>query len=956
MKITFQTAEAEQSVKQQTQVRTTDAAKKADSVYGAVLLPGENRLLGSGEKKSWAEFRQEAQVKDVSVQQDYRTLLSHTMSQEDYARLEEEGFHFESLDPEEAVTILDKIKAQLARSGQNIIGYTDDIDMDTLAAALGSDTLARAVSHSFREADLPLTAENIEGVKEAWNMASNLTDLDAGTRSYLVENAMEPEIWNVYLAQSSGAKGKESSLQQGPKRIGPKYYAEEIKGYYAQSAQTPHMEELQAQADKVIEKAGFSVNEHSREMAGWLLDRSLPLTAENLQRVQMLETVPVPVTEEAFAAAAAEAVSGGKEPVFGNLGRSEDIYHRAAEVLSYYENLSPKQLGDSVTARRQLEEIRLRMTAEVNVKLLKSGFSIDTAPMEELVEALREAEAKLAGTYFPGEEEPLTKYRLYRDTNEVIAQLPAMPARILGPLSIQESQTSLTEIYEQGKAAKAVYEKAGESYEALMTSPRGDMGDSIQKAFANVDELLSELSYELTDENRRAVRILGYNRMEITGKNIELVKAADEQVQSVIEKMKPAAVLQMIRDGINPLEKTLPELEEYFSGLPEDFEETAESYSRFLYGLEKNKAVTEDERETYIGIYRLLRQIEKSDGAVVGALVNSQAQLHLKNLLSAVRSGKFRHLDVKAQDRLEQVIQKGESISEQIARAFAGDVRDIVTEVSQETDNAQEYRRQKLEQLRSFAVTENECVALLQKGQTTPSVHNLLAAQALLQNRELFYSARRKWTGNGEEMAEMKSLADGLWETLEDKDEFSGEYQKLVKETGKEVEEALQEAASSVDVRELRLAHRQLALAEKLARQEEYFFSMYVGEELTGIRLTVERNGPEKGKVSVTCRFSEEETLHADFWLANEKITAYVAGNEKTEVTKLQKIADTFTEEASGHWIIEKVSVVQDAGRGPDMTEEQEISGEGVSADNGQLYRIAKTFLEAVRQQERGSV
>ena len=88
----------------------------------------------------------------------------------------------------------------------------------------------------------------------------------------------------------------------------------------------------------------------------------------------------------------------------------------------------------------------------------------------------------------------------------------------------------------------------------------------------------------------------------------------------------------------------------------------------------------------------------------------------------------------------------------------------------------------------------------------------------------------------------------------------------------------------------------------------------------------------------------------------HRKKSLSLAGNEKTEVTKLQKIADTFTEEASGHWIMEKVSVVQDAGKGPDMTEEQEISGEGVSADNGQLYRIAKTFLEAVRQQERGSV
>ena len=41
------------------------------------------------------------------------------------------------------------------------------------------------------------------------------------------------------------------------------------------------------------------------------------------------------------------------------------------------------------------------MTAEVNVKLLKSGFSIDTAPMEELIEALKRAEYELAGQYFP---------------------------------------------------------------------------------------------------------------------------------------------------------------------------------------------------------------------------------------------------------------------------------------------------------------------------------------------------------------------------------------------------------------------------------------------------------------------------------------------------------------------------------------------------------------------------
>ena len=50
MKITFQAAEAEQTVRQQTQVNAAEPAKKSGSVYGAVLLPGENRLLGSSEK------------------------------------------------------------------------------------------------------------------------------------------------------------------------------------------------------------------------------------------------------------------------------------------------------------------------------------------------------------------------------------------------------------------------------------------------------------------------------------------------------------------------------------------------------------------------------------------------------------------------------------------------------------------------------------------------------------------------------------------------------------------------------------------------------------------------------------------------------------------------------------------------------------------------------------------
>ena len=118
------------------------------------------------------------------------------------------------MDQDTAVTIVDKIKAELVRSGQQIAGYTDDIDMDTLAAAVGSDTLARSIEEQFRSADLPLTQENINELKNAWDMAASLKEPEEGAVSYLVDNGLEPEIWNLYVAENSGAKVQNNDVPQ----------------------------------------------------------------------------------------------------------------------------------------------------------------------------------------------------------------------------------------------------------------------------------------------------------------------------------------------------------------------------------------------------------------------------------------------------------------------------------------------------------------------------------------------------------------------------------------------------------------------------------------------------------------------------------------------------------------------------------------------------------------------
>jgi len=981
LKVAFPEQAVSEAEKQKQHINKTKTVNGGELIAGqtpfAAVVAGMQDVPGmGGEKgKSLIELQQEAGNADVALQQDFMTVMSHTLTAEDYARMKEEGFDLGSMDPEDVVTIVDKIKAELVRSGQNIAGYTDDIDMETLASALGSQALAQAVADSFLAADVPLSKENLTAVSQAWMMNTQLHPMEDGTRSYLIDNEMEAEIWNLYLAQSSGA---------GRGGNAPKYYTEDVRGYYAQSAgkgQDPKLnEELLAQIDKIILQSGREVNEDSHKDAAWLLDRGLPLTPENLNKLANLQEIELPINEQQFAQAAASAIAEGKSPVHAAAaGKGSGLYERAAEISEYYHSKEfwEANVGD-ITARRQMEEIRLRMTAEVNVKLLKRGFAIDTAPMEELIEALKVAENQVAEKYFPRDAGAVEKYRSYHKTNTVAADLPKLPVDVLGTFAKGHYSASLAEFHRTGKALQETYEKAQKSYETLMTSPRSDLGDSIQKAFASTDNLLKGLGMELTEENRRAVRILGYNQMEITTANLEAVKEADRMVQSVIEKLTPAATLKMIRDGINPLEKSFVELEKYFEELPPEYKKDAESYSRFLYGLERNEEITPEERESYIGIYRLVRQLERADGAAVGALVNAQAELQFSNLLSAVRGGRLKAVDMKVTEELGTLAakaKKGESISSQIAKAFVKTANKVVSKVSSNEKAMAEYNKTELENIRQ-AVTnaDKECVAMLERGEMSASADNLMAAQALTQGVEnIFEPGDKRKAGTDKKQTtdvtqsktthtsqkapepevkpqekpprvEIVDSAD-LWQILDDKDDFVTTYEEFTRNALEAVETAtFTEAESSLDVRNMQLNHKQLTVASALARQEEFFLPMYVGDTLTQVHLTLDRNSQEKGTVTVGVSFSEQDYVQARIYLESGSVYGIFIGGDKNEVMNLQQIADTFKREAGNHWTVGNITAIPSGGGMPDFVRPDEH----VQTQNAELYHVAKVFLHAV--------
>lgn len=373
----------------------------------------------------------------------------------------------------------------------------------------------------------------------------------------------------------------------------------------------------------------------------------------------------------------AARVSSREENVARVSGReesSERVYgsRENTENISDSSNSNSSKQYEAIRAQRQMEEIRLKMTLEAASRLEKKGISIDTQKLEKVVEELRKLEDSYYRKLLQEAEAPLTNEAIetLKNTGQSLEQLRYIPIRTIGATLSERGTQTIPSLLTEGLKLQSEYSKAGTAYETLMTVPNAEYGDSIRKAFSHMDSLLGELHLENTEQNQRAVRILGYNQMEITLESIEQVKAYDSEVTTLIRNLHPAVTVRMIREGMNPLNMTITDLNDKIAKMKREQGITSEEkFSIYLHKLEKEEGITPEERKAYIGIYRLLYNVEKSDGAALGSVIKADREVTLSNLLTAVQTGKKGRLDAVIDDEfgtLTQVTRNKESIAEQL--------------------------------------------------------------------------------------------------------------------------------------------------------------------------------------------------------------------------------------------------------------------------------------------------
>ncbi|MBD5488766.1 MAG: hypothetical protein HDR13_08215 [Lachnospiraceae bacterium] len=1026
MKITFDNNSTNQNVDKVATTTYRDTRTEKTNHAGAYALDISGTVMDNsaykGQGKTAEDVMQDAGQIDVATQRDYMTVMSNTMSEKDFNRMMEDGYHVGDMDIEEVVTIVDKIKAELIKGGTQVVGYTDQIDAETLREITGSEAFAQELSRQFAEHDVPLTEENIREAMKAYAKVSELQEMTEGAAKYMVENHMEPTIDNLYRAgYSSTADGS---------RQGRGYYSDG-SGYYAKKAEEYDWSNLQPQMEKILTEAGLEVNEETLDEAKWLIEKGIPLTAEAAADLHSLNHLTLPQESRQVLSAIAAAIADGKEAGAANLADGRSNLEKAAEYVERFAKISDEAvdqaaaedkeltlvnleaaeneieaqqqvadkraaenatdnnsarragntadsstagytgntaaestnapLTENITARRQLEEIRLMMTVEVNRKLLESGYAIDTTELEQLVNALRQIESQQRQLLF-GETDEMRaaeKASLYVEARSKVAEIPYLPIDIAGRFKVTDKDFTLDQVHIDGTALRNQYNEAREKYETWMTSTKEEFGDSIQKAFRNVDSTLEDLGFELNEENRRAVRILGYNQMELTQENIETVRDTDAELHRVIDKMTPAAVLQAIRDGKNPLEMTLPELNEYLDSIPYSKEQASEKYSKFLYKLDKSNAIDKQERTAYIGIYRMLRQFEKTDDAAVGALVNMGAEVSFKNMLSAVRSRKKAGMDFMVDDAFAGVeaIEKGMSISRQIESGFNKTYRDIVGNIAdrmakQDASTEKEYRQEQMREVQQACEVEDSVIEELLHSKQPVTINNLAAADMLMNSRGALYKKMKEYT-SPENEENVKDVVSRLHDALTDEKSAQEAFEEMEQVFGEVLEEAQYNPdISYIDLKAIQSCRKQLTLAAGLAKEENYQIPVEINGETTAIHLRVLHDKQDGGKVKATFETESHGKVAAEFTIRNGKVSGYIACSTQEGADNIQGKKDSLqkclrtTVEALAHNELELGNI------GIVCSEELDLNAytaeetqNGSSVQTADLYQVAKAFI-----------
>jgi len=911
-----------------------------------------------------------------TIQEEEKTLeeSAEQLTEEDYDALRAEGVTVEELTATQLTRAIERIRLGRELKAERLEGQKEKLAakreavIDVAKKALKGNPAAEFIAEKLLAAGMPVTEATVSKVYQAVEFAGNVSGMSESVQYYMIKFRKEPTIENIYMAQYSAGNVKATpvsdkvwdSLQKSVNQVcvnaGLPINEENLKnarwltehGLPINVENLLQMRELNdvkmRTPEEVAELAVGAMSDGKQSIQAKL---TLLTKTEVRQRVDRMKGFTPDTVERAYVKKAVEKVqeltpgqtapdrsvlsqamqqAAREDVTFNDLAFAEDELRSDSRPSTLEQAVLAEVSGFSmdfdisvVRAKRRLEEIRLKMTTESAYRLERQGIRIDTSGLAKVVDGLRVLENNYYRYYtedagFAGNR---TMEEMFRKTMQNIDSLSKSPSYTLGITFENRGDVTLESLAAAGNSLGARMQRAGESYDMLGTRPQAALGDSIHTAFAGNAELLKSLGMEASAENLRAVRILAYNSIELTANNMDAVKEYDKKVTDLIENMHPAAALRLIREGINPLTETVDALARRVAEIrmEDGLEQDTEKFARYLFKMERSAGVTPEERTAYIGMYRLFNQLEKTDGAAIGAVMDSGKELTLGNLLSAMRTAKMGGIDVAADDtagKVREMLPNSNRIDAQILSGIKipGKIADISVSDGYEmykenTAPTMEETAQAVQNLRMTAETAEQAPEFLTGLGLVVTANNVEAAKEFLGGTGEMYGKLGKLLKQfrkDDKVSEAENETEALLaaggadstESLFDVRVADGFYRNL-KKSVRNLEDDMHNTGepTSVDLKSLRQIKMGVKLRGECAGKECFDFPVETAEGVKSMRVTLqtESEGLEGGKASVKIPLVKLGNVQADLQIEDNQIFCFVSSDsrEGTELLEHSK-------------------------------------------------------------------
>lgn len=950
------------------------------------ILSAEN--IGDAYDRNREDKNDSLSDEKTGVSKEMLDKLAEVVTVEGFDAYEELGVIPDKDDPESTLTVSERIEIRLAAFCDDYVP-TGSITMSEVEKMFGKTGVAAEI-------------------KNALDKVVNMQQVSEESSEYLLTNNLELTIDNIYRGQYSTFNSSDGK-----------------KAFSGLSDED--WQELKPQIENMLSSSGFEVSDNNLENAKWLVERKIPVTGENIWKLEKIHSInsnigkisegqwlnniahsvsygmaPGRVSADFYSQISMNSfeareivengtddqvealVLDGKEVTLLNMKKTEEI-NTSKAMEKRREIITVKQRQKIEENRRSLEELRLKMTIEASAVMIKNGINIDIMPLTKLVDELKNMEMKEASMVFSSLENvnnmeiTVEQTEIYVEYGKIREGLYNTPAYILGQAAKTEINFTSEDIFYKGVELSAKLKAAGEAYEVLGTKPDRELGDSLAKAFDGIEDILKENDLQYSEENARAVRILAYNQMEITGENIFTIKEMDMEVSRLIENMTPKTTAYLIANGINPLKTDIRELNKRLDEINKEIgADEAEKYSEYLYKLERNKEIAKEDREAYIGIYRLLNMIQKGDRRVVGAVAKQGIDMNMKNLLTAARSFKHTGREVTIDDNFgmaEEINLSDTNIDKQIGvlessvyvkRAWENispenvrtslekkentltteeslnntTLNEIMENIAESSNNSEEemmYNGLRCEEINEAAGLSEEALLNLMEDGSARTMENIIGITYYVMNGNKTFSGIRNLCDEDR----VNEDIDSIKEMLEDGSSASDVAEKIM-ETTLDIKEALINK-SKIDVRELRAVCKMSSYMTRAAKNNSFYVPVEINGEETTIKITLRATESDKGKINIKMYTGAGE-ITSEISVKHTRVNTFVSGSD-VHSEMIKNIEDYFGKELNNcDFVLNSFTVSEEKYKSDNSVETVEDK-----VTTNKLFMVAKAFIKSVK-------